>query len=353
MAWWRKIELVQRHAGAFARHNTAAKMINFSNIYRQFWTGRAAVKCHPCEIIIDPINVCNLRCPLCVTGQHKNTRSQGSMKFEDFAEIIDQLDKWLYLVRFYSWGEPLLHQEIYRMVAHAQSKNIGTELSSNLHNLGPQSAEEMVESGLENLIVSLDGATASVYGKYRVGGDFELVLQNIRTLLKTRRERGRRFPLIEIQFLNMRHNEHQIEDIQKLGRELGVDRVRLVPVTLNVKDATQVSKWLPRDESLSRYDYQTWEDRVYRKRKRCEWLWRSAVFNWDGSISPCCAFEGPKTDFGNLKELSFEDIWNNPCYQSSRDVFDDRSSSDAGIKTICHRCKGKPQAFDEQQLGIY
>jgi len=349
---FRIFQLAQRHLISFIRHNTSRKFINLCSIYYQFWKGQTSLKYSPFDIIIDPINICNLRCPLCVTGQHKNMRPNGIMPFEDFTKIIDELSQWLYKVRLYSWGEPFLHKDIYHMISYSKSKNIGTEVSTNFINMKAEDMDRLVDSGLEYLVVSLDGASESSYSKYRIGGDFEKVVDNILTLIKKKIEKKSPFPTIEIQFLVMKHNEHELEDIKKLAKELGVDHLRLAPLTVNIKEPEQVKKWLPADEKWSRYDYGNFEDKIYRKRKRCEWLWRSVVINWDSTVSPCCVFEGPKADFGVLKKETFRNIWNNEVYLASRDVFNKKGIT-SRINTICTRCKGNPLAVDDKQYGLY
>ena len=305
----RTLQLFKRHFNSFLRHNTPAKLKNLCFIYYQFWKGGTNIKGYPFEIIIDPTNICNLRCPLCVTGQHNNVRTHGMMAFEEFIRIIEDLKRWLYKVRFYSWGEPLLNEDIYRMISYANINNIGTELSTNFHQFSSQDLEKLIDSGLELLIISFDGAKDETYQKYRIGGNFYRVIDNIKILLNEKTLKSIRFPIVEIQFLVMKHNEHEIKDIKKLAKELGVDRLRIAPITLNTRDPKQVNEWLPIDEKWSRYDYQTLEDKIYRKRKRCEWLWRSVVINWDSTISPCCVFEGPHTDFGTLREKLFQNIF--------------------------------------------
>jgi radical SAM protein with 4Fe4S-binding SPASM domain len=335
------------------RHNTSVKFKNLCSLYYQYWRSKASIKGYPFEIIIDPINMCDLRCPLCATGQRKNSRPNGMMPFEEFTRIIDELGQWLYKIRFYSWGEPLLHKDIYRMISYASHKNIGTEVSTNFHHFNATDVDRLMDSGLEHLIISLDGASESTYVRYRVGGNFARVINNIKALKRAKALRKSRLPLVEIQFLVMKHNEHEIKDMKKLAKELGADRLRIAALTLNVKEPAQVKEWLPTKKKWSRYEYHTLEDKIYRKRSRCEWLWRSAVINWDSTISPCCVFEGPKADFGSLKEKSFQEIWNNALYLGARNVFNKNEKISGNSKNICIRCNGIPLAEDDQQYGLY
>ncbi|GAX59192.1 Fe-S oxidoreductase [Candidatus Scalindua japonica] len=274
------------------------------------------------------------------------------MAFEKYQKIIDELSNWLYKVRFYSWGEPLMHKDIYKMIAYATDKNIGTEISTNLNVFKESDAKSLIESGLEVLIVSLDGADEKVYSHYRVGGDFSRVINNIRAIVKEKKKTGVKNPFIEIQFLVMRHNELQIPNMKLLAKELGVDRLRFGPVTVNMRNEEDLD-WLPEDEKLSRYSYSEKKDQIYSVRKKCEWLWRSTVINWDGTVSPCCVYEGDKSVFGSLADSKFEKLWNNESYRQSRSVFTKHQKGNNGLKTICSHCRGIPRATKEKQHGLY
>jgi MoaA/NifB/PqqE/SkfB family radical SAM enzyme len=349
----RTVHLFKRHFASFLKHNTSAKLMNLCSIYSQFVKGETCIRGYPVEIIIDPTNMCTLRCPLCVTGQRKNERQSGMMPFSEFTRIIDELGRWLYKVRLYSWGESFLHKDLFAMISYVTRSNIGSEVSTNLQQFSPEDADRLIDTGLELLIVSLDGASRDTYQQYRIRGDFDKVVHNVRAITRARAKRKKSLPVVEIQFLVMRHNEHEIDAIRELAGELGADRVRIAPLTLNVRDAGQMGQWLPREEKWSRYDYGKKVDKIYRKRNRCGWLWRSAVINWDSTVSACCVFEGPKADLGSLRQSSFKAVWNNELYQQSRAVFSQKGKTLGKPRTLCAVCKGDPAARDDRQHGLY
>lgn len=274
------------------------------------------------------------------------------MNFETFQKIIDELAPWLYKIRLYNWGEPFLHKDLYRMIVYAAENNIGTEISSTLNIFEGADAEKLVESGLELLVVSMDGADPATYARYRVKGDFEKVCTNIAAIVKSKRKLGRRYPIVEIQFLVMKHNESQIHAMTLLAHTLGVDNLRLGPVTINLRNEDD-RQWLPTRESLSRYSYAAKKDRIYACRRKCEWLWRSAVVNWDGTVSPCCVYEGKKSEVGSLEAKTFAEVWNSEYYVQCRRVFTRQCRRKTEIQTICSTCRGSPQALNEQQHGLY
>jgi radical SAM protein with 4Fe4S-binding SPASM domain len=274
------------------------------------------------------------------------------INFEKYKEVIDEVAKWLFKVRFYNWGEPLMHKDIYRMVAYATEKNVGSEISTHLNVFKDKNVEELLESGLEKLIVSLDGTDEETYTTYRRGGDFKKVIENIALIMDAKKRRKKKYPVVELQMLAMRHNESQLGEMAVRAKELGVDAYRVGAVTINLKNK-QDWEWLPADERLSRYFYHGKQDKIYSRRRKCEWLWRSAVINWDGTVSPCCVFEGRNTELGTLDGKGFSGVWNNEYYQAARSVFTSGGDKQKSVDTICARCRGMPVASDEGQHGLY
>ena len=206
-------------------------------------------------------------------------------------------------------------------MAYAHNKHIATIMSTNLNKpLTPQMAEDIIKSGLDVMIVSLDGVTQEVYEKYRVGGRLDRVLDNVKVLVQKKRELGYSTPHIEWQFIVMRQNEHQIEEARKLGHDLGVDSVVLKPRGLppwyGRRRGRLNSGSLASTRSILRDDpfYKPYQE----DGRRCWRLWRSAVVNWDGGLAPCCYLTDKSEDFGDVNHSSIQKIWNNDNYTTAR-----------------------------------
>jgi MoaA/NifB/PqqE/SkfB family radical SAM enzyme len=143
------------------------------------------------------------------------------MSIERFKKIVDRFAPFVYEVNLHNWGEPLLNPDLFKMIEYAQNKNIGTNMSTNLNTPRETDIDNLTRSNLEYLIVSLDGTTDDVYAKYRRRGDFNLVMSNLRALVEKRYSLNRKTPVIEWQFIVMKHNIHQVEDARHIARQIG------------------------------------------------------------------------------------------------------------------------------------
>lgn len=271
----------------------------------------------PFILTIEPTNLCNLRCPLCVTGNGRMTRSGGAMDFETFQKIIDENDDRLIYLLLYQQGEPFLNKAFLDFVEYASRRDIFVTTSSNAHYFDPETAQRTVASGLDSLIVSIDGADQASYARYRVGGDLERVKKGVANLIAERGKQGRRTPMIYLQFIAMQHNEHQIPAMKKLTRELGADK--LLVKTAHVETPEEAQQWLPQKASLRRYS--SANGRLTPKRKGagpCPRPWTSSLVNWDGTVVPCCFDKNAAHPLGGVNRDAFTTIWNSEEYDQFR-----------------------------------
>lgn len=287
----------------------------------------------PVIINVEPTNLCNLRCPLCTTGSGQMRRPKGKLNFDLYRRLIDELAPRAIYVTLYHQGEPYLNPLFTRMVAYAKAKGLYVTTSSNGHFFTDESAEETVRSGLDSMIISLDGTTQESYARYRVGGDLARVLDGIRRLTAAKKRLGSRTPYLFVQFLVMRHNEEEIPAMQQLAAELGVDR--LLIKTTQVGSAQEAVEWLPEEEEYRRYRVQGGRLEVKRGKGACPRPWLTTLMDWDGVIVPCCFDKNADHAFGNLPAVaSFRELWRNPAYQSfRRQILRNRAAID-----ICRTC---------------
>jgi hypothetical protein len=145
------------------------RIFNFCINNYQMSTKKSRILGYPTHMTVDVTNICNLRCPLCPTGVGAPGREKGSMSFSLFKKIIDETGKYLISIDLFNWGEPLLNKETYKMIAYANKKHIVTSVSTNFNFLSEKLAEQLILSGLDILILSIDGASQESYEQYRVG----------------------------------------------------------------------------------------------------------------------------------------------------------------------------------------
>jgi len=269
-------------------------------------------------ISFEPTTACNLRCPECPSGLRSFTRNTGNLKQDFFTSTLDQLHKDLLYLIFYFQGEPYINPDFLKMVKSASDKKVYTITSTNGHFLNDENARKTIESGLDRLIISVDGTTQKTYENYRKEGNLETVLQGARNVVKWKKKLKSQTPHIIFQFLVVKPNEHQIPEIHKLAEEIGIDEVKLK--TAQVYDYEHGNPLIPDIDQYSRYKKET--DGTYSLKNQlsndCWKLWHACVITWDGMVVPCCFDKDATYQLGDLKKDSFADIWHNEAYKSFR-----------------------------------
>ena len=329
---------------------TATKLVNMGLVQVQCLLKTERVVGMPYRMKIEPTNICNTQCQLCPTGLKIKGRAYGKMDLTAFESLVTQLKRYLYTLDLSMWGDPLICPDIYRMIRFAHQAGIWTYISSNLHayKLGQGQAEELVRSGLDMLTCSLHGATQASYEAYQPGKKLQTSIEKIREIVETRRRLGSATPVIQLNFVVTRFNEHEIEAFRSLAAELsckpvfsnpslnlrflGQDKnlvdLKLAPDILAGRICDQLDRWLPQQSEYIIEPYRLIRDGRYRsedyngrKAMGCQWPWKDAVVNWDGSVVTCCGVFDPRQDMGNALRTRFSDIWNGPKYRAARRSF--------------------------------
>jgi radical SAM protein with 4Fe4S-binding SPASM domain len=235
-----------------------------------------------------------------------------------FKRVIDELHPTLSYLTFYFQGEPYLHPGFLAMVAYASQHGIYTATSTNAHYLTEKNADATVRSGLDRLIISIDGTSQDTYQSYRIGGSLEKVIDGTRAMLNAKRALGSSTPHIIFQFLVVKPNEHEIPEVYRLARELGVDEVKLK--TAQIYDYQHGSPLIPVQDKYSRY--RKLPDGTYAIKNKfdnhCWKMWHSCVITWDGRVVPCCFDKDAHHVLGDVNNQSFREIWEGEKYQAFR-----------------------------------
>ncbi len=227
-----------------------------------------------------------------------------------------------------------MHPEFLELIKAAKRRRIYTATSTNAHFIDENKAKEIVESGLDRLIISVDGLTQETYEQYRVHGKLEKVISGTKHLVAAKKEFRSKTPHLILQFLAVKPNEHEIPMLDSFARQLGVNEVRIK--TAQLYDYEHGNVLMPENESYARYkklpdgSYKL----KYKTGNHCWRMWSSTVFTWDGRIVPCCFDKDDQHVLGSIEENSFEEVWNNQKYKAFRQaVLSNRNQID-----ICKNC---------------
>ncbi|HCV50197.1 SPASM domain-containing protein [Saprospiraceae bacterium] len=306
----------------FVSKLTLRRLLNvgklLSSYYVTKWTSKATQWGLPMTISIEPTTACNLRCPECPSGLRAFSRPTGNLKQDFFRKTIDELHKQLIYLIFYFQGEPYINPGFLDMVKYAKDKGIYTITSTNGHFLNDVNAKKTIESGLDRMIISVDGTTQETYENYRKEGNLESVLQGARNIVKWKKEMNSATPHTIFQFLVVKPNEHQIDEIYKIAEEIGIDEVKLK--TAQVYEYEQGNDLIPTIEKYSRYKKNT--DGTYSVKNKllnhCWKLWHACVITWDGLVVPCCFDKDAQHRLGDMKDKPFQEIWQGEDYDKFR-----------------------------------
>lgn len=328
----------------------------------------AEVQSNPFEVTVDPSTICQLKCPYCEVGNGTIRRPRLLLSLSTHQGFSDALAEDMFIAWYFSTGEPLINRRFAEVVSGIRGHGVFPIVSTNLSlRLSDKRIDELVTCGLGVICVSIDGATPETYSRYRVGGDFHLVMENMSRLLRRRRELGLTSPLIEWRFLVFRHNQHEIARARELAREIGVDLLEFFPgsaprdagpeevQSAEGADLSPASSGPALDKARSRTD--TTLRRVLQGAadgfggapeallgKKCDWLYFGSMLFPNGSVSPCCVSNNEPDDFGRIDaSIHFRNVWNNERFREARAMFANGASSDL----ICGRCP-MPAAQDYQ-----
>jgi radical SAM protein with 4Fe4S-binding SPASM domain len=276
-------------------------------------TGKADIKGMPVSISAELTNNCNLQCPDCTSGSGLMRRKRGFMDLELFKKVMKELNPFLYNVNLYFQGEPMLHPLFFSFVANCLKPN--SVVSTNGHFLSEESSELIVRSGLNRLIVSLDGMDQERYSTYRINGNVKSVIEGLINVTQAKKKHNSSL-IIEIQFLVNRFNENQIPEVKQFARSI---HASLSLKSMQILDKMKIGSWLPSTRRFSRYKIKGREYTIKNTLPdRCARLWFNPVITWDGKVVPCCFDKDAEYIMGDLNQDSFGEIWNGPKYMIFR-----------------------------------
>ena len=313
------------------------KIFNILKIYFGYFFSiifkRVFIYGYPFSFSIEPTNKCNLKCLECPTGNGSSKRGIGYIDIDLYKKIIDEIEDYTIYQMLYFQGEPFLNPDIFKLIRYADDNKIITSTSTNGHFLNTENNEKIIQSGLKKLIVSVDGTTQETYEKYRIGGNLESVLNGIEDLIHIKRKLKSKYPLIIIQFLVLKHNEHQLKEIKKIFKNPSEVKIELK--SAQIESFKINAHLLPSVQKYSRYFKTSSGYKIKNKlMNRCFRIWSTMVVTWEGIVIPCCFDKTLNFKIGDLNKGTILNLWKSPEFMlHRRNVLKNRKKI-----SICRNC---------------
>lgn len=322
-----RTEYMLRHMINLAPYITPAKIYNMLLNIVELKLNVTRPRSLPPYLKVETTSLCQMACPGCAHGKRENKRelSRGKvqLRLEEFKSVMDPIFRAVLGVSLSFRGEPLLGRELIPIIEYAHSRNVAVSFPSNFSvRLSAENVMRLVKSGVDTIYVSLDGASAETYRQYRVGGDFQTVLNNVEAIARAKVRLRRSRPRLVWKFVVFGHNRHEIPMVQKQYRHLGFDSFEFVD------DETYEAD----NNALQRHNAE-----LVSNRKGCWWAWHTTTVRADGVIAPCCK---SNQDFGlgDIRVEALRDIWRGAPYAKLRRGFKSMRASE--LHPICAECLG-------------
>ena len=267
---------------------------NSELLHRSYLEGECGSSIMPSYYIIEPTNHCNYSCSICPNRLYASDE-KGYMSYDMFENIVSQISCFADVIQLYWVGEPLLHPQIYDMIAHCKSHtNAKVMLSTNGSLLTYDTCKKLVDNGLDKLIVSMDAADSNeVYNAIRTYGNLEQLNLNVIQLMEFASQID-----ITLQFI--------LTNVNEIERERFIEKWTPFGVKISVQCLYTWANQLPELNGLSSF----MSPMIGQERIPCADLWYKIAIHWNGDVSRCCFDWSYKNVLGNVNYKTVREIWN-------------------------------------------
>lgn len=277
---------------------------------------------YPSIFTVETVLGCNLSCPECAVGGGLITRQYGFLSYENFVKMADKIRNYCDYLYLHLWGEPMLNPDIIKMIKYA-SKFTQTNISTNANTLTEQSINNLLNSGVSDIIVSIDGVSQDCYSLYRKGGDVNRALQSLSLLVKysecashslmkkilQKLKLIKKLPNIIPQYVVFKHNEDEMDKFIEYCKFINITPTFKAPYIRNN------SQFLYSNNQLYQRNIEKHEENRKKAMRCCTDMQRTFTILLDGSVVACCYDHNGITTFGNIFEQTVEEICQTEAYQ--------------------------------------
>lgn len=289
----------------------------------------------PVHVSLEPTNACNARCSVCETGKGDMARKTGFLDEHLYRDFIDKHSSEISVLLYYFMGEPFMHRSAYDMIRHARDKGIYVETCTNGDFVDP---EGVIFSDINKISFQIGGMDQETHKRYRSRTRLDKAISNLEKIIELRKKYPASNVEVEVGFIVMRHNEHQVQDFLDWAKKVGVDRANVIDP--GVRNMLEAYAYLPKDKKYWFYDEEAFERGILKPKRlpdnECVWIWNSIQLNWDGSAVPCCRDPNGKFILGNVFEDGLTKVFNGePATQFRHNLL-----TRQGDISICKLCSG-------------
>lgn len=272
---------------SFINYISLKKTVNLSKSLYFWMRGKEVISSKPSLLKVEISRKCEVNCLYCF-----DTREEVFYPFDQYKNLIDELKEHLFLVSLYDIGEPLENTDVLDYIRYAKKNNVGSIISTTL-SIEKEDGfwEELVTSGLDKIIVAIDGISQSVYNKYRRNANFELAFSNLNKILKYKKEHKSKL-IVEWQMIDLPWNKHEQEQARKLSAQMGINTFRII-----IEACTKRLKY----------------KRLNNVRKtNCLLPYLIYIVTAHNKVRPCYKIYNEPMFVGDMAKNCFSEIWNGP-----------------------------------------
>jgi radical SAM protein with 4Fe4S-binding SPASM domain len=345
-SYWELVRYKVRHVGVGNTLRVAyldlADELSYRLAKRFRFTSRS-----PRSIQIECTTRCNLKCTMCEISYW--TEQGGDLKAANLRKMLDHLPH-LKRVDLTGIGEALMNRGVFDALELLKARGLYITLNDNFTLMTEAAARRIIDLGVDQIFLSLDGATKETYEKIRVGADFDKVVANARRLMKIKRDTNSKRPEVKINTVVGSFNYHELPAIVALAHDLGIGMVQFVNVITFERTAGFDTTSL-RSEIRGKFEHALEAARqmgvlvkieLFEKQpvQRCDFPWKRNFVTYDGFVHPCCyttqsgdrAAQNDRS-LGNLLDHPFGELWNSASYSQFR-----KKMHDGILPRGCQNC---------------
>lgn len=307
--------------------------------------GKTILESYPRRLVLELTNACNLNCVMCGRNAADFKMTAFDMDvFRSLEPIMDTIEE----VTLMGWGEPTIHPNFIEMLEIINQHSARKYFCTNGMNL-KKIHKALFDYQVDVFAVSLDGANEETNGRIRRGSKIDVIVEDLKDIVREKKERGLSYPYINFVFCAMKSNFREIPDMVRLAAEIGIEEVKVVYLTVFDESMLDETLWGMEQEVrgvfneavklgdelgiLLKLPHIVGEDVAEDKlHKDCFVAWRDFFLGSDGYVRPCMST--PVQFFKYDQNKDFMDIWNAKEYQEYRAIVNDQVKMDSP----CKRC---------------